>query len=165
MNINDLRTLGACPAAIRWAEHYATLEVAWQVCSRADWMLWLAAKYIGKRGSAGHRKLVLATCACARTALHHVNEGEERPRIAIETTEAWARGDATIEDVRAAAAAAYAAYGDAYGYAAAAAYAAYAAYANAAAAAYAAYAAYATVRADIVRTFYPHLSDVQGASQ
>ena len=43
--------------------------------------------------------------------------GEDRPRLAIETAEAWCRGEVTIEEVRAAADAAYAAH--AAGYAAA----------------------------------------------
>jgi hypothetical protein len=33
-------------------------------------------------------------------ALVHVPPGEERPRVAIETAEAWCRGEATIEEVR-----------------------------------------------------------------
>ena len=63
---------------------------------------------------------MLAACACAETALKYVKPGEDRPHKAIETARAWARGEASIDDVRKAA------------YAADAAYAAYAAYAAAA---------------------------------
>jgi hypothetical protein len=58
-------------------------------------MLWLLA-----RTGADHRELVLAACDCAETALIHVPAGEDRPRQAIETTRAWCRGEATIEQVR-----------------------------------------------------------------
>ena len=78
------------------------------------------------------QRLVLASCACARTVLHLVPEGEHRPQIAIETAERWTRGEATLEEVQLAANAANAA--DAAAYAANAANAA----ANAANAAYAA---------------------------
>jgi hypothetical protein len=95
------------------------------------------------------RKVVaFAACQCAREALQFVPAGEERPRVAIETAEAWTRGEATIDEVRASAdAAAYTAYAAdaasaaAYTAAAAAAAAADAASAAAYAASYAAYAA------------------------
>jgi hypothetical protein len=144
-----LEQLDACAMAVHWVGE-RTLEEAWNQCERGDWMLWFAGKIEVDR-----KLLVLAACGCARKALKNVPEGEERPRIAIEAAEAWCRGEASIEDVRAAAdaarAAAYAARAaadaaDAAAYAArAAAYAAYAAAdaadAAARAAAYAAYAA------------------------
>lgn len=71
---------------------------------------------------------VWLACAVARTVLHLVPAGEDRPRIAIETAGRWVRGTATEQECRAAAAAADAA---AYAYAAAAAYDAAAAYAAA----------------------------------
>jgi hypothetical protein len=179
MTLNQrLSRLHACAEAREWAKGYPDLPSAWAACPRADWMLWLAAKAIGKPGSAAHRQLVLVACACARYALPHVKAGEGRPVAAIEIAERWARREkgVTIEQVRAAAAAAAA---DA-AYAAAAAYAAYAAadaaydaaYAAAADAAYdAAYAAAADAAyaaawqrrrdevlaelADLVRTYYP----------
>ena len=130
----------ACPPSLEWLKS-RTLAEAWEQCERGDWLLWLAAK-----AGVDRKRLVMAACACARLALVHVPAGEQRPRIAIETAEAWCRGEATIEQVKEArrnaadAAAAYAAADAAYA-AAAAAYAAYA-YAYAAyAAADAAYAA------------------------
>jgi hypothetical protein len=137
-----LRDLHACGDARDWAVPYATLEEAWAVCPRGDWMLWLA----GRMG-VDRKLLVLAACACARLTLLRVSAGETRPLIAIETAERWARGEdgVTLEEVRNAyaAAAAYAAADAAAAAAAAAAYAAvaYAAVAYAADAAYAAYAA------------------------
>ncbi len=145
-----LMRLGACSEAIGWAESlgpdHPADETAWQQCPRGDWMLWVAGRLNIPRAT-----LVLGACACARQVLVHVKVGEDRPRIAIETAESWARGGegaATIEQVRQArdAAAAYAAAAADAAYAvyaadAAAAYAVYAA--DAAAAAYAVYAAYA----------------------
>jgi hypothetical protein len=119
-------------------------------------MLWFAAK------NADRKIVILAACACARTALKYVPEGEARPRIAIETAEAWARGEATLGQVSAAAHAAHAAYA-AYAADAAAYAAAYAAYA-ADAAAYAAYAAdaaaYAAYAADAAHAALKGMADI-----
>lgn len=62
-------------------------------------MLWLA-----DRVEVDRRLIVRAACACARPGLKFIPKGELRPRIAIETAERWVRGNATIEEVRAAAA-------------------------------------------------------------
>ena len=105
-----LSRLNACTEAREWAKG-KTLAVAWRTCRRADWMLWLAAR-VGVR----RQDVVLAACACARTSLKYVRPGEERPRLAIEAAEDWARGGpTTLEQVRTAASAAYA---DAAAYAA-----------------------------------------------
>ena len=159
-----LTKLGACTEAVKWAGR-KTHKKAWGTCQRGDWLLWIAGKL-----NVDRKLLVLAACGCARTALKYIPVGEDRPRIAIETAEAWTRGEATIDQVRTAAHAA-AAYADAAH--AATAYAADAAHAAAAyaAAAYAvaahavaacAAAAYAAVLAaarkdiaDIVRKIIP----------
>ena len=57
---------------------------------------------------------VWLACAVARTTLHHVPAGEDRPRIAIETAERWVRGTATKQKCRDAADAAYAVANAAY---------------------------------------------------
>jgi leucyl aminopeptidase (aminopeptidase T) len=128
-------------------------------CPSRQWLTWLASALM-RRGHLDRRVIVLCACASARTALKYVPTGELRPLRAIETAEAWCRGEATIDDVRAArnaADAAYAAANAAYAaanaaYAAAAAADAYAAAAaadaDAAAAAAAADAAYADAYAD-----------------
>ena len=70
------------------------------------------------------KEVVSAACDCAELALKHVPEGENRPRKCIEVVRAWAAGTATLDEVRTARLAAYAAaYADA-------AYAAYAAAKN-----------------------------------
>ena len=123
---DTLTDLRACPDAVAWARGYHDLYAAWAASERGDWMLWLAGKLSGPPESASRKRLVLAACECARLALAHVRAGEDRPRIAIETAERWARGEAgvTLANVRAAAADAYAAAAADAAAAAAAAYAA-----------------------------------------
>ena len=90
--------MGACGEARDWVaseiERGSSIADMWDRCPRGDWLLWLA-------GNAGveRKRLVLAACACARLALPYTTD----PRVlrCIETTEAWTRGDATIEQVRA----------------------------------------------------------------
>ncbi len=163
--IDWLTELNACGSAREWLAEQKNPKQAWADCERGDWMLWLLGKLSGEAGNEKRKKLVLTACACARLSLRYVKKGEKRPLIAIQIAEKWARGKATIEEVRKAAAADAAAYAaaDAAAYAAdAAAYAAYAA-------AYAAYAAAADAAADdaalnkmlkkcanIVRKFYPN---------
>ena len=121
----------ACTESLEWLSD-RDLDTAWAECPRGDWLLWLTAK-----AGIDRKRLVMSACATAREALRFVPEGEDRPRIAIETAEAWCRSEATIEQVREARwnAAAYAAAAYAAADAAAAYAAAYAAAAAAAAAA------------------------------
>ena len=124
---DKLVQLNACREAVEWAKGYPTLTTAWAACDRADWMLWLAGKVC--RTLPQRKRLVLAACACARTALRYVKVGEKRPRAAIRTAERWAHGDRSVslQDVRSAAYAVYAAASAAASSSAAAAYAVYAA--------------------------------------
>jgi hypothetical protein len=55
------------------------------------------------------RRIVLAACAVAESSLKYLPAGEDRPRVAIETARRWARGEATLKEVRDASDAAYAA--------------------------------------------------------
>jgi hypothetical protein len=123
---DKLRTLFACDPAVEWANSQDPRK-AWYACDHGDWLLWLAATLNLRR-----QTFVRAACACARTALQYVPDGEDRPRIAIKTAERWCDGKATLDEVRKAAAAADANYAAAY--AAGAADDAYAAYAAACAA-------------------------------
>ena len=134
MNTKPLVELNACPEAVDWASTQESPASAWRDCQRGDWMLWLVGRLSGKPGGVKRRRLVLCACECARLALKYVKAGEDRPRLAIEAAEKWARHEGpTLDDVRAAAA-----YADA----------ATAAYAAAAAAAYAAAAAAYAADAD-----------------
>ena len=100
------RDRGACAEARLWLNTQTDPHVAWEMCERPDWMIWFA-----RRRSVERKVLVRIACDCARTALRFVPEGEDRPRLAIEAAERWTRGEATIDEVRVAAAyaAAYAA--------------------------------------------------------
>ena len=60
--------------------------------------VWLP--HLAKAGGATHKQVVFALCAVVRLCLHLVPEGENRPRITIETTEAWCKGEATEEQVK-----------------------------------------------------------------
>lgn len=164
-HIRKLRKLRACKEAVEWADGYPSMKAAWDVCERGDWLLWYAAMV-----GAPRKKLVLAACDCAATALKYAGENRKVAERCLRTTRAWARGKATIEQVGAAVAAAVAAtflcgesVDAAAVYAAAAAAAAYTA-AYAAAPAYAAAAAvYAAAarnkarkrHAAIVRKYFP----------
>ena len=144
------KAMGACMDAIDWCQLYDSLEDAWQVCKRGDWMLWLLEKVAGKPESKSRKLLVLTVCQCARLALPYVIEGDKRPLRVIETVEAWARGEngVTLDDMR-----------HAYAYAAhAAVVAAYATYATDATDATYVAARLSALRhcADIVREFYPN---------
>lgn len=146
----QLQKLNACPESMNWAWN-KTFEQAWAECKRADWMLWLLGR-VGEK-----KRVVEATCICARTALRYVRKDELRPLKAIEAVEKWCRDEATVQEVSAAAADAAnarVAAGDRADAADAAAYATiraacivYAAYTTADAALYAADAAYAAARA------------------
>ena len=132
-----LRKLGACSEACAFVASQ-TLTEAWETCPRADGLLWLCARQIGVKGWPTRRQLVLAACACAETALQYVPPEEKRPAKALEMARKWARGEATLQEVRGAARAAYAYAYAAYDIDAAIYAAAYAAYAAIYAAAYAA---------------------------
>ena len=106
--MKTLQELGACRQGLAFAPQFPTLQAAWAACERPDWMLW----YLGAVGT-DRKVLVLCACDCARLALPIYETrypDDPRPRKAIETAEAWARGEATLERVRAHADADIAAY-------------------------------------------------------
>ena len=162
----------ACGEAVTWARTQPSANTAWTTCERPDWMLWLLGRLV--KTDDDRKAIVLVACACARTSLKYVKAGETRPLKAIETAEAWCRGETTIEQVREAryaadaassAAASASAYASAYAASAAAAASAYASAYAAAADADAAYDAAADAAdarskarnemADIVRAMVP----------
>lgn len=152
MNAQDfsthLREIRACDEAKEWATGKSFEEV-WTTCDRGDWMLWLAKKMQDKEGWGDLRNLTMAKVKCASLVTHLMKD--ERSLNALAVAERFANGEATKDELDAAAYAAYAAYADAYADAADAdayadAYAAYAAYA----AAYA-YAAYAAARTNVLQ--------------
>ena len=130
--ILKLKKMGACKDAIEWAKSYPTKQAAWDACERADYMLWLLGKLVKVQESPQHKKLVLVVCDCASTALKYTGKYRKVALSALRFARAWAKGKATIEQVKTAADAA------AYAASASAAAAADAAYAVSDAAAYAA---------------------------
>ena len=82
--------------ARKWSFGRAWLD-AWERCPNAQWSLYAAAT-----AGVDRRLVVLAACACARTELPYLAREQEMSRLAIETAEAWARGEATVEEVHAA---------------------------------------------------------------
>ena len=103
-----LERVGACREARRWAAQFATLDEAWDACTDPGWMLWLA-----DRTRFPQEAAVRMAVAFARRVLPFATgDAAEPARIAIETAERWLRGEATVEECRAASYAARAA-GDA----------------------------------------------------
>lgn len=96
--LDMLQKLDACPESIAWVSRYESPEVALAACKRGDWMLWYAA-----RSGVDLRRVVFVAAQCARVALSHVPPDEDRPRLAIEAAEAWARGEMQESEVRSAA--------------------------------------------------------------
>lgn len=94
--LDRLIELGACKHLINRASYHTTIHNWWNEVIKPDEMLWL----LFRTGV----DATLCLCECVRPVLACVPKGEERPRLAIEAVEAFARGDdgATIEAVRAA---------------------------------------------------------------
>ena len=156
-----LARLGACDEAIDWAGNRSP-QAAWDACGRPEWLFWVIGRTCaGESGSPERMKLVMVACEVARTAIQYV-EDEEEAAIAeacLQTVEAWANGEATIDDVREARQSAYAvavADADAVAYAAAYAVADAVAYADAAGSAWStAYAKSRRELCDLIRSAYP----------
>ena len=96
--------LGACSEARDWARG-KTLREVWKTCKRGDWMLWLAARY----GDVPLKTLVAIACDEADPAMAYVPACETRPQGCLAMTRRRLKNEATIEEVKAAKAAAWAA--------------------------------------------------------
>lgn len=92
--VDDPQTLGA-ELDVNWRQVTEDAFHRWWDTSQDAWELLLAAAPRISR-----QALVRLAAACARTALRYVPKGEERPRIALETAEAWTRGEATLLQVQ-----------------------------------------------------------------
>ena len=114
-----------CQEALDFRKQFKTFEEAWKVCSRGDWMLWIA-----KKVGVNKRELTLAKGYCANTVIHLMKD--KRSRDAVKAAIKYGKG--LIEDVELDDAAADAAAADDAAADDAAAYDAYAAAAYAAAA-------------------------------
>ena len=103
--IIKLEKLNACAPAIEWVteNEYNSIEDVVANCERGDWLLWLAQKL-----DLDLRKLTLAKAFCAKTVLHLMTD--ERSKNTVEVAEKFGKGEASREELNAAAAAAAAAY-------------------------------------------------------
>lgn len=112
---DKLKELEACSDVIEWVGNKG-LKKAWDTCDRADWMFWLAAKMIGKKGWSTQQEIVLTACWCVRRAQKYwTDKTDTRPIDAIEAAERWAKNpiDENRDAARAAARAAALAADDA----------------------------------------------------
>jgi hypothetical protein len=96
-SIFDSAGLPTRAAAVAWSAAFGNdLSAAWDACSRADWLLWMA--YANGRTSADFapraRAMVRAVCACAQQLLASVPMSEHRPMAAIALTMRWTTGGA-----------------------------------------------------------------------
>src|SRR5690606_31512598 len=105
MNHIEIKKYHPCSEALRFRMQYQTFQEAWQACPRGDWMLWIA-----QRVGVDLRTLTRAKALCALTVRHLMKD--ERSIKACEVAIKFADGEATREELDAAAAdaAAYAAY-------------------------------------------------------
>lgn len=102
MKLTNLETTyGACEKGAKWAEG-KTVEEAWTTCPDGSWMTWFLATLGLKR-----KRLVLILCDIADLAKQWRGEAGDK---AIDVARKWCRGEATIDEVRAAADATFAAF-------------------------------------------------------
>jgi len=105
MNATEIKQklidLDACREAREWADR-KTLSEIWGQCPRGDWMLWLA-----RRAGVDKRTMTAAKADCAATIKHLMKD--PRSIKALETAQAYGRGEATDDELAAAADAADAA--------------------------------------------------------
>ena len=90
-----------CKEAIEWAGDM-TVQEAWETCHRGDWMLLVYSKIYKNL-----RELTLAKGHCANTIRHLLSD--ERSKEAIDVAIAFGMGEATKDELKAAADSAYAA--------------------------------------------------------
>src|SRR3990167_1859375 len=99
---NLLIELSACHAAIKWAKNKSWLEI-YSTCNRVDWLLWLFAR----TNSESLKELALAKGHCANTVRYLMLD--KRSVRAVDIAIAFGEGNATLKELNAAYAAAYAA--------------------------------------------------------
>jgi hypothetical protein len=98
----DLKQLAPCESGYKFAQSKNSLIDAWETCERGDWMLWFAQKL-----NCPLQLLTLAKATCAETVIHLMKD--PRSRKAVEVAIDFGNGNASREELYAAATAAYAA--------------------------------------------------------
>ena len=104
MKTFEISKYSPCKEAMEFRSNYETSKEAWESCPRGDWMLWIA-----KKAGVDMLKLTTAKALCANTVRHLMRD--DRSKNAIDVALKFGKGEATREELDAAAAyAAYAAY-------------------------------------------------------
>ena len=96
MNHIEIEKYRPCTEALRFRMQYQTFKEAWAECPRGDWMLWIA-----QRVGVDLRTLTRAKALCALTVRHLMED--ERSVRACEVSLKFADGEATREELAAAA--------------------------------------------------------------
>ena len=93
-HLNWLQEYNACKESIKWIKqnNIQSLEEAWNICERGDWLLWMATRL-----SIDKRKLVLCAALYAHTIVQHMEDA--RSRDAVRIVFLWGRGKATDEQL------------------------------------------------------------------
>jgi hypothetical protein len=93
---DQLKALGACSQAVRWAEERnLTLEAGWMRCQRIDWLLWLSTKMMRRRKWSSHSDIVRVCHDLAKTT-----QANASTKHALQVTSDWLDGKATPEDLK-----------------------------------------------------------------
>jgi hypothetical protein len=95
--IDTLAKQRPCSDGLEWAKEYKSFKLAWADCQRGDWMLWFLGRHCKTVNQ--RKRLVYTACQCARLTSPYIDNGELRPLKAVETAEAWTRGEATLDQV------------------------------------------------------------------
>ena len=103
-NLNQFKP---CKEALAYYAEKKTFKEAWEDCERGDWMLWIALKLQVEK-----RVFTLTKGKCAELVIHLMKD--ERSKNAVRVAIAYGEGKATDEELKTAAAAAFAAAADAY---------------------------------------------------
>ena len=102
ITIADVLARVPCDAAKAWLSGYTDAATAWRECANPAWMLWAVDEF----GCGDERRYRLFACRCVRKIWHLLPD--ERSKRAVEVSERFADGLASLEELRAARAAAVA---------------------------------------------------------
>lgn len=101
-----LATLDACDEAVAWARSHPSPARAWAACERPDWLFWFAT-----RAGVDRRLVVRAACEIVSSVLYLALDDDLRAAEAVATALAWSTMSdvdrPTVDDLYAAARAAY----------------------------------------------------------
>ena len=91
--LDQLEEWTACEDGIEYMASHATVQEAWQACQRGDWMMWWAQH-------CGVEKKVLLFCAVKQARLAQHLMTDQRSIKALDVAEAYAHGQATLDELR-----------------------------------------------------------------